>query len=410
LKILAVSLTLAVVCSSLLQKIVKCALYFDFSNTFNREKLMPSFIRSTLKITYFILLFISLFAFMHGTNASAEEKDLKTVAVLPFAMHAPSTMSYMQDGLRDMLASRLAANGGAIILEQGKVNALLKEPGKTLQRNEAVELAQQLAVDYIVTGSLTSLGGSMSLDAKVFSSKESFEPLSFYASAAQESEVIGAVNSLSWDIAAKVFGATPPAPAALPKTVKPAPAGAEDDAMAAFKTEHPEKIYKSQVPVHSTGTGSPIIMATAGAGMHGFSKTQNLQISLRGMDVGDVDGDGQLDVVLADMSNVTAYHLVNNRLAEFASVEMPARSRIHSVNLGDLDENGKVEIYISANDDQNPHSCAYEWDGSSLQVVLDDVPWYIRVLDIPGEGPTLLGQRGSKDKTLWPGIFRRSSC
>ncbi|MBE9521461.1 MAG: VCBS repeat-containing protein [Proteobacteria bacterium] len=341
---------------------------------------------------------------MHATNATAEEKAAKTVAVLPFEMHAPSSMAYMQDGLRDMLASRLAANGGAKIVEHSKVDELLTEPGKVLTQNEAVELARQLAVDYIVTGSLTSLGGSMSLDAKVFS-QDDVQPLSFYASAAQENEVIAAINSLSWDIAAKVFGADRPAYTLPAKAAHPAPA-AEDDAMNAFKTEHPEKIYKSQAPVHSTGTGSAIIMAHSGAAMQDFTKTQNLDFSLRSIDVGDVDGDGQLDVVLADISKVIAYHLVNNRLIEFGSVEMPARSKIHSVNLADLDANGKAEIYVSAADDHDPHSWAYEWDGSNLQVTLDDAPWYIRVLNIPREGPALLGQRGSRDSLLRAGIFR----
>ena len=154
--------------------------------------------------------------------------------------------------------------------------------------------------------------------------------------------------------------------------------------MAAFKTEHPDKAYKTQSPGQATGMGSPLIMPQAMAGMQGFIKTQNLDFFFTGMDVGDVDGDGQLDVVLADERKMSVYHLQNNRLMEFASVEMPARSKIHAVSLGDIDGNGRAEIYISAADDYNPHSWAYEWDGSRLNMVLDDIPWYIRVLDIPG--------------------------
>jgi TolB-like protein len=365
---------------------------------------MPHFTRTIVKKSNILLLFICCSLILITSNAAAENNPAKTVAVLPFEMHAPSSMAYLQDGLRDMLASRLSANGGAKILEHSKVDALLVEPGKVLQQKEAVEMARQLGVDYVVTGSLTSLGGSMSLDAKVFSQEE-VAPLSFYASATEEKEVIGAINQLSWDIAAKVFGAEPPVVAKQSTTAQPAPA-AEDDAMAAFKTEHPEKIIKKQTTGQATGMASPIIMAQPGGTMQGFAKTQNLQISLRGMDVGDVDGDGQLDVVLAGISNVYVYHLQNNRLVEFGSLEMPARSRVHSVNLADLDANGKAEIYISANDDYDPHSWAYEWDGSSLGLILENVPWYIRILDIPGQGQTLLGQRGGGDKLLWKGIFR----
>jgi hypothetical protein len=314
-------------------------------------------------------------------------------------------MSYLQDGLRDMLASRLAANGGVTIIENSTVAPLLQEQEKPLQQKEAVEIARRLAADYIVTGSLTSLGGSVSLDAQVLSSDDSFEPLSFYASAAEENEVIGAINQLAWDIAAKVFGAEPPAAAAPAKAAQPAPA-AEDDAMAAFKTEHPEKIYKAQSPGQASGISSPIIMAQSLGAMQGFTKTQNLDMSLNSMDVGDVDGDGQLDVVMSDDRKVHVYHLQNNRLVEFGTVEMPARSKIHAVSVGDIDNNGRAEIYISAADDYSPHSWAYEWDGSNLQATLADIPWYIRVLHIPREGHVLVGQRGGRNSLLLAGIFR----
>jgi len=364
---------------------------------------MQHTIKPIVKIFVITLLFAACLA-TGKTNSAAAAESAKSVAVLPFEMHAPGSMAYLQEGLRDMLASRLAAKAGAVIIEQSKIDPLLSEPGRILQQQEAVELAQQLAADYVITGSLTSLGGSMSLDARVFAADPAMAPLNFYASAAEEKEVISAINQLSWDIAAKVLGATPPAAATTAKTVQPTQA-TEEDAMAAFKTEHPDKVYKTQMP-GLTGTGSPLIMPQSVTGMQGFTKTQNLDYFLEAMDVGDVDGDGVLDVVLAERQKAYIYHLVKNRLAEFALLETPARSKIHAVSVADLDGNGKAEIYISAADDYKPHSWAYEWNGSSLDVILNDIPWYIRVLDIPDEGQVLLGQRGGQSSLLLAGVFR----
>ena len=159
-------------------------------------------VHSGIKIFKLLLLIIICSATWPPFTVSAENNS-KTMAVLPFEMHAPSSLAYLQEGLRDMLASRLSANGGAIIIEHSKVERFLKEPGKVLQQNEAVQLAQELGADYIVTGSLTSLGEAMSIDAKVIGADTEVSPMDFYASAPQENEVINAINQLSWNISAK---------------------------------------------------------------------------------------------------------------------------------------------------------------------------------------------------------------
>ncbi len=41
-----------------------------------------------------------------------------------------------------------------------------------------------------------------------------------------------------------------------------------------------------------------------------------------------------------------------------------------------------------------------------MNVILDDIPWYIKVLNIPDQGPVLAGQRGGQDSLLLSGIFK----
>ena len=361
--------------------------------------------RAFMKISTVLTLFVALFLLPYQTSATAEEQEAKTVAVLPFAMHAPDTLAYLQDGLRDMLASRLAANGHVKIVDRSRIDELLKEPGKAMQPQEAVELARQLDADYIVAGSLTSLGGSMSIDAKVFS-LDDLQPATFYASAPQENEVIAAINSLSWDIAEKQFGAVRPAHTREITAAQPA-AAPEDAAMAAFKTEHPEKALRSQGFSRTSSLSSPFITNQGISGARGFTKTQNFDFALRAMDVGDIDNDGQDDLVMADADGVHIILVKDNRPQEIEVLPLSNIQKVHGISIADLNSNGQAEIYVSAEHEGTPVSFGVEWQNGTFTYLFNNAAWYVRVLDLPGEGPTLIGQKGwSRNEPVKPGIFR----
>ncbi|MGW8160659.1 MAG: FG-GAP-like repeat-containing protein [Desulfobulbales bacterium] len=364
--------------------------------------------RPYMKILGILLLGLSFLITMQTAATAAAAAPAKSVAILPFVMHGPDSMAYLQDGLRDMLASRLAANGGAVIVERSKVDSLLPEPGTILTPLAAATLANKLGADYLVTGSLTSLGGALSLGAKVFTSNSSAAPVSFFVSAAGENEVIGAIDKLAWDIAAKLFNITPPQPTGAVATpvIRPSLA-AEEDTMAPFKTEHPDRPFRSQGGGQAGGTGSPFIMNQGVAGAQGFTKTRNFDFAVRAMDVGDIDNDGQPDLVLAAADAVHVILRKGDNLQELAVLPLSAIQRVHGISIGDLNNNGRAEIYVSADHNGVSTSFAVEFQDNGFAPLIDNVRWYLRVLDLPGEGPTLIGQRGfSYEEPAMPGIFR----
>lgn len=321
----------------------------------------------------------------------------RSVAFLPFDVHADRDLSYLSSGIRDMLASRLAGSAGISVIDKGMVDSVLAGSGKISRVEEFVELGRSLKSDYVVAGSLTALGGGVSLDAKVYSISVSAMPENFYATAAKEDDVIVAIDDLAWDIAEKVFSYKRPA-SRLRQAVTPAAIAASP-----YTTAHPERAFMYS---HEGGYGSsPFVRPRGIAGTLRFTKTQNLKLSLQAMDVGDVDGDGVDDVVMAGETEILFYHLTGNRLEKFRSIPVLARYIIHGISLADLNNNGRDEVYVSCADDFSPNSFGIEWQGKELEYLFKDARWFVKTITVPDEGVILAGQRASGSDGLAPGIF-----
>ncbi len=348
----------------------------------------------------FFLLLVSCFVFAFFQNqAQAEEQQQdKSIAIVPFQVHASKDLSYLKNGIRDMLASRLATGGGVKIISKSAMDQVLTG-AEMITLAQFAQIGKTLGADYLVSGSFTSLGGGASLDAKVFDTK-SKESLDFYATAPKEDDVIMAINTLAWDIGEKVLGRQRPA-AAMPQVQALAPV---PQAMnTSYQTAHPDRAFFGAGGAY----GSPFIRPLGVTGAFGFSKSQNFPMAMQAMDVGDVDGDGTDDVVIASRTKVTVYRRTEGRFAKIAEAPVGARYKIHYISLADLNNNGKVEIYVSTNEKNRPNSFCMEWQGEKLDYLFQDARFYIRAMQVPGDGMVLAGQKGSMDsESFEPGIYQ----
>ncbi len=321
----------------------------------------------------------------------------KKVAILPFEILAAKDLAYLKEGVRIMLASRLAAGAGVAVVDRAAVDQALAGSGGSLAPGQVVQLGKQLGADYLITGNLTAMGG-VSLDAKVHSVADGTVQ-TFFATAATEGEVITAVDKLSFDVAAKVFGAAVPASRA--QAVAAVPALSQSP----YQTVHPDRAFMSRN--NGGGYGSaPVLRQSGIGGRSGFVKTRNFKMNLQAMAVGDVDGDGHDEVILADAHKVTVYRRTDNRLVAVGGFTTINQYKIHSISLADLNHNGRDEIYVSAADTDSPNSMAVEWDGKDFAPIFKDVRWYVRALAMPGQGVILAGQQAAVTAPLRPGIFR----
>jgi len=331
--------------------------------------------------------FLSLLLLVLATSTAAATP---TVAVLPLEARSSRDISFLQDAVRDMLATRIGAAPNLSVIERVKVDQVA---GGAPPPSDLPSLAAKLAATHLVTGTITALGDNYSLDVKLYPAQGG-APETFYATAQGEGNLITAVDRLAADLISRGFGLGAAAsPAPLPQVVS-------RPAQPTYTTMHPERIFRS--------AGGGLVGTRGIGGRFGFLKSQNLSMDLQSMALGDVNGDSVEELVLADRTMVYIYRREpNGRLVKVGQFGIPEHLKIHAVTLFDLDGAPGLEILVSAADHLTPASFGVKWlEKSSVTFLFKEAPWYIRAMELPGEGVTLLGQKSGTTTALRPGIYR----
>lgn len=111
-----------------------------------------------------------------------------------------------------------------------------------------------------------------------------------------------------------------------------------------------------------------------------------------GLVVKDLDRDGKIETVIAFEGRIEFYRLTGRQWQNVARVDLGPRLKALALDAIDLSGDGVPELYLSAADSENLSSVVVESVGGQFQVVSRNLPWVMRVVDLPGRGPLLLGQ------------------
>jgi hypothetical protein len=263
--------------------------------------------------------------------------------------------------------------------------------------NEAAarEVGTTLGADYVLFGSLTVFGDSVSIDAKMTALKEERPPVSVYAQTKGMGEVIPRINDFAQDINNKIFGRGPTAMAAAPSQPR-------------FSKAHPETIMSGPAPSTPAPRdgGSFVHLQSGREASSDIFRSQKLSFPVLGMDVGDLDGDGRLEiVVLSKLKEVIVYQWDQGRLNKRGSFQGEKRDKLVWVCLVDANHDGKAEIYVSNLRDQRLASYVLEWRGDRLKKLATDIQWYFNRLTVPGKESILLGQKKNIEDIFIPGVY-----
>ncbi|MBU2622492.1 MAG: VCBS repeat-containing protein, partial [Proteobacteria bacterium] len=312
---------------------------------------------------------------------------ISKVLILPFNIHSEKDLSFLQRGIGEMLSTRIAFENKVMIV--GKEEAGIAA-GKTDEKT-ALAAGEKAGADYVLFGSLTVFGESISTDAKFYDVQNKSRLVVINEFGSSQGDVIYHINVFAAKINETVFGRkTVSSQAPAKQIAQQQPSGGEQSS---DSRKNPEEKWSKESGIKMaydeafTGSGEPAAV---------LWKSKKFETKLKGIAIGDVDGDGKIETVFADDHNIFIYRQTAGKFEKVKEIAGKTYEFYKGIDIADINGNKKAEIFVTAiNDSGRVLSFVLEWDGKDFKKISDNEDWHYRVLDIPARGgKVLFAQKG----------------
>jgi len=335
----------------------------------------------------FPVILLSLILFTALPVHSSDKKAL----LLPLALYAERPLDHIRQGAASMLVTRLAGGELAVIRGDTIGRSLTEEEKKgIISEKRAEELMRELGADYAIFGSITAVGSTYSLDFSLLRSKEGSAPMRFSAVVAEDQFIPGfsdMANQVRTAIEGKGIAQTQPSKPPVLLETSSAPgivSRSEGDKERSSEREKGMAFKPTQEsrPLKPTGT-IPLAM------------------EVMSFDMGDLDGDGTVELVLVDRKKMLVYRREGASFMLIDTLKASWGEEFFKVSVGDIDNNGKAEIYVAGRYGMRARTSVYEraQEFRNLQRKIG----HLRVIKDPIEKKSLLLFQGSKVNEIFSG-------
>lgn len=334
------------------------------------------------------LVFLCFFMFGSAEVYGKDGNDKYRLVFSVFDVSSAGNYAYLRDGVQSMLVSRLASREPLSVVDRSfseKELVALKNGQSVSATSSGMAVA-----DYLVAGSLYGLKTGLNIQIVLYPFKDDREILRFEVFVKNPENMVADIEKLTDEIGQSILGNK----AAVSGTAK---TPGDGKGASSFVTIHPEAAYKKSL-------NSGAVVAAAGSNIKVTARegktTTTISQEIRAFAVGDIDGDAVEEIVVLVGNTLELYKLRNKKIDKVTTASLPPAVVCHAVNMADLDNNGRMEIYISATDGLNISSLVVGWDKEKgFRIITENIPWYIRPLFVPGKGWRLAGQKRGSEKT-----------
>lgn len=348
------------------------------------------------KILYYVLFPLTLLL----VSGQVVAKEKFTVTVLPFSVHSADNIEYVRQGIADMLSSRISASDQIEVVRKDSVQeALKKYASKDLTGDDVSAIGRTLKSDYVVWGSITKFGSSVSVDSKLFDVEAGRSDVSVSSQSQSLDDIIPKMNDFSQRIIGHIVGQapSPAAPVSAAAPVAPAPSR-ESQIIAGMKAGGKRGTLTSVINPDFIDSPDPLKRT-------GFWMSQQMRTEFKGMAVGDVNNDGSNEIVVIDQNNVYIYSKTPDGLKLLDQIKGKSYNNYISVDVADINRDGTPEIIVTSLNRNLLDSFVVQYTDGKYQLIATNIRWFLRVLDTPSGLPLLLGQTYGIDKVFERPIY-----
>ena len=317
------------------------------------------------------------------------------VAILPFTANSQEDISFLTKGLRDMLASRLPWQDKVTVVEPDLVTPLLKKVAPPYNEAKAREIGKELSAQVVVYGSITKLGKTISVDARVVKVDQPGQALTAFVHAKDMDAVIPQINQFAQRINAEIFK-RPDAIAAQNEAKE----GAQKASVGGSKG-------LDKLPENISPLNPLFLKELSGVESDRFWRSPRFRGIINSIAVSDIDGDGKNELLVLFPNKLRFYRLSGDTFRLMYEFKNGPKGDYLFVDCADVDGDGLPEIYVSNRIFESVESFVLEWRDGGPRVKAKDVPYYFRVQPNPlGKGEWLFAQGSAVDSPFWGPVYK----
>lgn len=304
-----------------------------------------------------------------GYGNAVAETTLKT-AVIPFRINAQEDVSYIRDGITEILVFRLSEVGHTQVIDQETIDRRMASHKGGLTDEMAMAMGSGISADFVCFGSLAVFGNAVNLNARLVDVTGKAAAVSHSKQLPAVDNIIPEVNLFADRVVQKLSAGQTPAPEVLPQADKTA-------------TPKPPP-SPSFIQVEKTRADA----------FSDFTKIHEFPYLIRGFATGDVNRDGVSETVVITPHEVHVCLFQNKALITDDIIFEDLNEYLISVDMADINGNGYPEMFVTAlNAGKNSvYSFVAEYDGDTFVTLVKDVSWYFRAMKAGDQTPVLFGQ------------------